>query len=190
MRTGRSETVCWCLLPGGGVCLVRGVSDWSGGVCLILGGAWSRGGGWGSAWSGGWLPGLGGLPGPGGSAWSHGGGIPACTEADPPAVNRMTDRCKNITLATTSLRPVKIRIKRSQGQDFKKMGDKIMMLLPTVVSAADSRHCRKIQQHKNSRITHFMVKMSLFWLEQFIQYINSNFFVCWAIRKDFFIDLL
>ena len=37
-----------------------------------------------------------------------GGGIPACTEADPPPVNRMTDRCKNITLATTSLRPVKI----------------------------------------------------------------------------------
>ena len=35
-----------------------------------------------------------------------GGGIPACTEADTPPVNRMTDRCKNITLATTSLRPV------------------------------------------------------------------------------------
>ena len=27
------------------------------------------------------------------------GGIPACIEADPP-VNRMTDRCKNITLGT------------------------------------------------------------------------------------------
>ena len=26
-----------------------------------------------------------------------GGGIPACTEADPP-MKRMTDRCKNITL--------------------------------------------------------------------------------------------
>ena len=35
-------------------------------------------------------------------------GIPACTEADTPPVNRMTNRCKNITLATTSLRPVKI----------------------------------------------------------------------------------
>ena len=35
-----------------------------------------------------------------------GGGIPACTEEDTPPVNRMTDRCKNITLATTSLRPV------------------------------------------------------------------------------------
>ena len=48
-------------------------------------------GGWG-AWS--WrVPGLGG-------AWS-GTGIPACNEADPP-VNRMTDRCKNITLPQTS----------------------------------------------------------------------------------------
>ena len=37
-----------------------------------------------------------------------GGGIPPCTEADTPPVNRMTDRCKNITLATTSLRPVKM----------------------------------------------------------------------------------
>ena len=38
----------------------------------------------------------GGMPAPGGC------GIPACTEADPtppppPAVNRMTNRCKNIT---------------------------------------------------------------------------------------------
>ena len=29
-----------------------------------------------------------------------GGGIPACTEADPP-IDRMTDRCKNITFATS-----------------------------------------------------------------------------------------
>ena len=44
-----------------------------------------------------------GVSGPGGC------GIPACTEADTPLpVNRMTNRCKNITLATTSLRPVKI----------------------------------------------------------------------------------
>ena len=35
----------------------------------------------------------------------RGEGIPACTEADPP-VNRMIDTSKNITLATTSLRPV------------------------------------------------------------------------------------
>ena len=46
-----------------------------------------------------------------GSAWSRGcmvwgawsqGGIPACTEADPPPVNRMTNRCRNITLPQTS----------------------------------------------------------------------------------------
>ena len=36
---------------------------------------------------------------PGGSALGR--GIPACTEADPSG-NRMTDRCKNITLPQTS----------------------------------------------------------------------------------------
>ena len=29
------------------------------------------------------------------------GGIPACTEVDPPTMNRMTDRCKNITFPQT-----------------------------------------------------------------------------------------
>ena len=37
-----------------------------------------------------------------------GGGIPACTEADFPPANRITDMSKNITLTTTSLRPVNI----------------------------------------------------------------------------------
>ena len=41
------------------------------------------------------------------SAWS-GGGSP-CPETPP--VNRITHTCKNITLATTSLRPVKIRFR-------------------------------------------------------------------------------
>ena len=53
------------------------------------------------------VPGPGVVSAPGGSAWGclvGGRGIPACTEADPP-VNRMTDRCKNITFAT-SLRTV------------------------------------------------------------------------------------
>ena len=76
------------------------------------------------------LPGLGGsapggLPGPGGSAWSGGvclvqgvclvwgvafsrGVASHHALRQTPPVNRMTDRCKNITLATTSLRPVKI----------------------------------------------------------------------------------
>ena len=61
------------------------------------------------------MSGPGGVSGPGGCllqgvcvpAPGGGCGIPACTEADTPPVNRMTDRCKNITLATTSLRPVK-----------------------------------------------------------------------------------
>ena len=36
-----------------------------------------------------------------------GGGIPACTEADTPSVNRMTDRCKNITFATPLQKVIK-----------------------------------------------------------------------------------
>ena len=87
-----------CLLRGGvsalGGCLLQGVSA-SGGsapggrvcsqgrACLLQGGS-----------------ALGGVSGP-----VVGGGIPACTEADTPSpVNRMTNRCKNTTLATTSLR--------------------------------------------------------------------------------------
>ena len=95
MRTGRSLTICCNLLPGGvlpaeGVSLVRGEG----------GSAWSRGGllgpgGWGgSAWS------QGGSPWSGGSPCSKGG----CPETPP--VDKITDTCKNITLATTSLRPV------------------------------------------------------------------------------------
>ena len=87
MRTGRSLTICRSLL-GGGVSLVPGGSSWS------RGSPWSQVG----------------PPGPGGVSLVWGGlpglgGIPACTEADPP-VNRMTDTSKNITLAATSLRPV------------------------------------------------------------------------------------
>ena len=69
-----------------------------------------------SAWSGGdGLPGLGGVCLVRGvSAWSRGvwsrGVLPARRPPSPPppTVNRITDTCKNITLATTSLRPVKI----------------------------------------------------------------------------------
>ena len=57
---------------------------------------------------GGGLPARGGSACQGGLCLPGGVGIPACTEADPPPVNRMTDRCKNITLAKTSFRPVKI----------------------------------------------------------------------------------
>ena len=54
------------------------------GVCFL--------GGWGVSAPGRGSAPSGGLP-PGVSA------IPACTEADPPPVNRMTDRCKDITFA-------------------------------------------------------------------------------------------
>ena len=129
MRTGRSLTVCRSLLRGGakknspkkyqkknwggvpgpggctwsaggvpglggapgprGVCtwsrrvyLVRGVSAPRG--CLLQGGCtWS----WGVSGLGVWYPSM---------HWGR----------HPPPVNRMTNRCKNITLATTLLRPV------------------------------------------------------------------------------------
>ena len=55
MRTGRSLTVCWRLLPGGGG------GAWSGGV-------WSQGG----AWSGGCL--VWGVPGGGAWCWGSGAG--------------------------------------------------------------------------------------------------------------------
>ena len=47
----------------------------------------------------------------------EGGVIPACTEADPP-VNRMTNSSKNITSATTSLRPVKTLINHPSHTHF------------------------------------------------------------------------
>ena len=67
-----------------------------------LGGVGGVSGLGGCAWSGGcvWS---------GGCAWS-GGGLPQCLVGyhHPTPVNRMTNRCKNITLATASLRPVKM----------------------------------------------------------------------------------
>ena len=91
MRTGRSLTV----------------SAWSGGGCLPDPGGCLPGPLGGSAWSGGGVclvPG-GCLPGPGGSAWSRGGGVCLVPgggglAGDPPTpVDRITDTCKNITLA-------------------------------------------------------------------------------------------
>ena len=97
----------------------RGGSPWSGGVfSLVWGGVCLVPGG--SPWWWGCLPGPGGvlpagglagpggvLPAGGGSAWSQGRCLPGSGgfSGDPP-VNRITDTCKNITLATTSLRPV------------------------------------------------------------------------------------
>ena len=112
MRTGRSLTVCWILLSGGGGCLLQGVSAPGGsapgvsvgGVCFggcLLWGCLFRGH---VCSQGGvcyWRGVCGGVSAPGGC------GIPACTEADTPPVDRITDTSKNITLATTSLRLVK-----------------------------------------------------------------------------------
>ena len=104
----------WCAWSGGG-CLVQGGSPWSqGGVpgpggCLVQGGFSLVRGGFslvrgcvclvpgGSSWSQG---GFSLVPG-GFSLVLGGGGSP-----ETPPVNRITDTCKNITLATTSLRPV------------------------------------------------------------------------------------
>ena len=99
----------------------RGGSPWSGGVFSLVGGGvlLGPGGGGFSLVQGGLclvrevLPG-GCLPGLGGSPCSRGvlpaGGVCLVQggfSGDPP-VNRITDMCKNITLATTSLRPVKM----------------------------------------------------------------------------------
>ena len=90
--------------PGGGVLPAGGVSAWSGGFSLAGGGGLPGPGGVVSAWSRGGLHVQGGSPCPGGSpSW---GGSP-CPETPP--VDRITDTCKNITLATISLRPVKMK---------------------------------------------------------------------------------
>ena len=114
MRTGRSLTVFQILQLGGvpgtrgvylvlvGVYLVRGVPGPGG--CT-----WSRGvpgPGVGCTWFPGGVPGQGGVPGPGGVP--RPGGVYLVPGQVLPPVNRMTNRCKNITLAKTSFRPVKI----------------------------------------------------------------------------------
>ena len=108
MRTGHSLTACRSLIPGGGGCLLLG-GVCSGGDGVCSGGMVSAPGG--AASGGVSAPGgvcFWGVSAPGGCLLP--GGIPACTEADPPTVNRITDTSKNITLATTSLRPVKTLI--------------------------------------------------------------------------------
>ena len=79
------------LVPGG----VSGPGGvWPGGACLVPGGGCL-------AWG---VSGLG-----GGGVWSWGGGMSGPRGVPGqvlPPVNRMTDRCKNITLAKTSFRPV------------------------------------------------------------------------------------
>ena len=85
MCTGRSLTVCW-----GGGAPSRGSPSRG---CLLLRGV---------------PPSRGGAPflGEGASFLGGGGVVSRHALRQTPPVNRMTDRCKNITLATTSLRPV------------------------------------------------------------------------------------
>ena len=106
MRTGRSLTVCWSLLPRGGV----SAPGW--GVCsqggLVPGGS----GPWGSA-PGGSAPGDSGLSGGvwSGGVWSRGdlllGGISQHALRQTPLPPLWTDRCLwKYYLGPTSLRPV------------------------------------------------------------------------------------
>ena len=129
MRTGRSLTVYRSLLPWGWGCLLpgglcfQGVSAPGGGVC-----SWGGLCLWGVSASRGCVCSRGGLLWGGVCSWgvvcSRGcllqGGVCSggclflglgvvsqhALRQTPPPVNRMTNRCKNITLATTSLRPV------------------------------------------------------------------------------------
>ena len=86
MRTGRSLTVCWRLLPGGGGPGPGVVVSGLGGVVSGLGvcGVWFGGGGGGGTWSGGWAV-----------VSQHA----LRQKPPPPPVDRITDACKNITLA-------------------------------------------------------------------------------------------
>ena len=109
MRTGRSLTISRSLLPegGGGCVCFRGVC-----VCLLLwgvcvsaprGGLLLRGGVclWGVCFRSGGV-----------CFWGvcFSGGVCFWRGLLPPLVNRITDTSKNITLATTSLRPVTMQL--------------------------------------------------------------------------------
>ena len=84
MRTGRSLTVCWHLLP-------RGWSAWSGGVCLVGGCLPGQGAAWSREVSGpGGVPGPGGLWSCGGGAWSGGVSQHALRQTPLPPVDRHT----------------------------------------------------------------------------------------------------
>ena len=107
--------VCVCLLQRGVVCF-QGVSAPEGGLCLLPGRGVCVSAPEGSyLLPGGCLLQRGGLlRGVGVCVCSQGGGIPACAEADTPPVNRITDTSKNITLATTSLRPLINQVSHSK----------------------------------------------------------------------------
>ena len=96
---------CTCLVPGRCLLVLGGVPAWSGGgcTCLVPGGCLV----WGvylPGLAGMYLPGPGGVSGPGG--YLPGPGRGGAWSGTPPPVDRMTHACENITLAKTSFRPV------------------------------------------------------------------------------------
>ena len=139
MRTGRSLTVCRGLLPGGGgvpeggVCVLGGVGCVPRGCAIgvgVWGGVCARGGcarGW---WW--WYPSM---------HWGR----------RLPPVNRMTNSSKNITLATTSLRPVivywslKLRACIPWIQDHLKLLNIRHKILLTPNSVTTSSHFKQIK---------------------------------------------
>ena len=117
----REVNLVWGDVPGPRGC------TWPRGVYLVWGVGWGVPGLGGVSGPGGYLV-LGDVPGPrgvylvpGGCTWSQGGTwsrgvylVPRgvyLVRYSPPSVNRMTNRCKNITLAKTSFRPVNMFFK-------------------------------------------------------------------------------
>ena len=119
--------------PGGAVCLVLGGSVWSqgglpgpGGVCLVRGVSLVRGD---------VSLVLGGLPGPGGWHPSMHWG------RHPPPPFGQTHTCKNITLATTSLRPVIMDYKKVQYCGLKSSSNSSHLINFRCGWALRSPHC-------------------------------------------------
>ena len=135
-----------CLLPRGSPCLrgcllPEGVSA-TGGVLPAQGGLPTQGGVCSRGVS---APRGVGSPHPGG--FSMPGGSP-CLETPP--VNRITHTCKNITLATTSLRPV--TIKQKQNETFRvatnkpiRKGEQMLVYLDGIINT-EHFNCRDLRE--------------------------------------------
>ena len=176
MRTGRALTVsrgggvpAWrggCLPGGGGACLERGclpgggVPAWRGGACLPGGGV--------PAWRGGACLEGGVVPAWRGGACLPGGGVPAWRGGTwrPPPVDRITDACKNITLAKTSFRPVKTLTSCTEGSHLE---PSLPYWIPLTVLA--SRSCNRVLQLV---LWVNMTQLWLFYTKQVSHYISER----------------
>ena len=97
----------WGVLPPGGCLLLEEGGLLLGGASLV-GGSLSGGpSSWGVSF-------LGGLPSRGVPPWGRGWQYPSMHWGRPPPMDRITDTSKNITLATTSLRPVIMHVRKLQ----------------------------------------------------------------------------